>query len=194
MDASVTLDRTTIQRRSDEALMLAIVADQPIALDALLSRYWAPLVRFAYRFGCSKDAAEDVVQECFVCLWERRKEWQPTGSVRSFLYRVARNLALNESRFRRVRLERRDDVSDATNTAPVTPGERFEESEIRRAVEQAISDLPRRRREIFILARYHNLSYAEIAEALGISPQTVANQMSSALRTLRKSLGHRLGT
>lgn len=190
---SGTPDKTTKVRYSDDDLMLAIVEDQAVALDVLLGRYWSPLVRFVYRFVGSRDAAEDVVQESFVCLWERRKEWRPIGGVRSYLYRVARNLALNEGRARRIRHKRRGDVSAVTNVAPATPIERFEDAEIRLAVEQAVSDLPKRRREIFILARYHNLTYAEIAVALGISPQTVANQMSSALRTLRQTLGPKLG-
>jgi RNA polymerase sigma-70 factor (ECF subfamily) len=61
-------------------------------------------------------------------------------------------------------------------------------------VESAITALPERRREIFVLSRYHGLSYREIAEVLEISPQTVANQLSAALATLRESLASHRST
>ena len=66
--------------------------------------------------------------------------------------------------------------------------ELVEQAEERAAVERAIAALPPRRREIFILVRVHGLSYGEVAEILQISPQTVANQMSAALTTLRRLL------
>jgi RNA polymerase sigma-70 factor, ECF subfamily len=173
---------------SDEDLMDAMRRGDPAALDALLSRYWADLVSFVAGFLYSRDEAEDVVQESFVTLWERRERWEPRGSVRSYLYRVSRNHALNEARATRVRQDRRGDVSALTNRMPATPADHFDENRVRKLVEEAVASLPERRREVFILARYHGLAYNDIAEALGISPQTVANQMSRALTTLRRLL------
>jgi RNA polymerase sigma-70 factor, ECF subfamily len=64
-----------------------------------------------------------------------------------------------------------------------------EENELLRYFERAVSHLPPRRQEIFVLARAHGLSHQEIAEVMKISPQTVANQMSAALADLRQALG-----
>jgi len=68
-----------------------------------------------------------------------------------------------------------------------------EHGQLSDAVRSALADLPPRRREVFSLARFHGLSYAEIAETLDVSPQTVANQMSAALSTLRKQLAPFIG-
>lgn len=188
-DAPLRLDASgRADMRSDEELMDALRHDHSPALGVLLSRHWTPLVGFAEGFLHSRDAAEDVAQESFVKLWEHRKGWRNTGTVRALLYRIARNLALNESRWNRVRRNRRDLASAATAGHVATPAEGLDENELRRKVEAAIAKLPERRREIFVHARYHNLSYAEIAEILQIAPQTVANQMSAALAALRESL------
>lgn len=171
---------------SDQELMEAIVGDGSRALGVLLSRHWKPLVSFVFGFVGRRDVAEDVVQETFVRVWQRRGRWQATGSVRSFLYRIARNLALNENRASQTRA--RGGISLTTDRTDRDPAQLLEEHDLRDAVEAAISALPERRREIFVLSRYHGLSYREIAETLDISPQTVANQLSAALATLRESL------
>ena len=188
-DVPLRLDASRrAEHRSDEELLDALRDDYSVALSVLLQRHWSPLVSYVDGFLHSRDSAEDVAQETFVRLWERRKVWSHTGTVRALLYRIARNMALNESRSRRVRRNRRDLVSAATASRVATPAEGLDENELRRKVEAAIAKLPERRREIFVHARYHNLSYAEIADILQIAPQTVANQMSAALVTLRESL------
>jgi RNA polymerase sigma-70 factor (family 1) len=155
------------------------------AMQALLDRYWSRLVRYAASIVGSDDAAKDVVQDCFIRVWERRDAWEPTGSVSSYLYRITRNLALNDIRSARVRTDRELEASsDEASTHP----EVLDEIHVRREVERAIGALSERRREVFILSRFHGLSYAEIAETLQTSPQTVANQMSSALAELRLAL------
>lgn len=70
-----------------------------------------------------------------------------------------------------------------------SPLEYVEESELRNLIQEAIEALPPRRREIFILIRYHGLSYKEAAKVLNVAPQTVANNVSRALDSLRDALG-----
>jgi len=166
----------------------------PHALDELLERYWGPVAAYAGRVTGDEEAGEDVAQEVFLRLWQQRIEWRPVGSLRAFLYSVARHLSLNQSKRRwrevshlpsyRAELERR---------RPVTPSQSTERSEIRLAVDRAVAALPARRREVFILARVHELSYKEIAEVMRISPQTVANQLSAAVAELRGALRYLMG-
>ena len=174
--------------RTDEQLMGAIKADEAMALEALFGRHWAKLLRFVQGLLDCPDSSEDVVQESFVCLWEHRQEWQAGGSVRSYLYRVARNRALNEARYRTIRRDHRNKPVQVRVPPLPTPVDRLKESEIRKAVETALSELPPRRREVFVLTRLEGRSYAEASEIMGISLQTVANQMSAALATLRPKL------
>jgi RNA polymerase sigma-70 factor (ECF subfamily) len=157
------------------------------SLEQLLTRYWASLVAYATRLLGDNQAAEDVVQRAFVRLWENRYPIESEDAARALLYRVVRNLASNEWRHERVRDRW---VSDQWVDEPesVNPQHLLEYDEMRTAIERAVEQLPPRRREVFVLSRYHGLSNDEIASVLAISPQTVANQLVSSLRTLRDLL------
>ena len=168
--------------------MERIHSGDPSALELVLERYWSPLVSYADRLLSDRDAAEDVVQETMLRLWNLRTEWTPSQQLQGFLYRIARNLALNEKSKKEVRRDwvRRSDGE--TRPRPPTPLELTERAELREVLDEAVEALPARRREVFILARYHGHSYRQIAEIMDISPQTVANQMSAALDELRDRL------
>lgn len=175
------------QEPEELALMRRLRTGDASALEPLLFRYWDPLVRYATRIVSSVDIGEDVVQDAFARLWANRRRWKPTGSPRAFLYRIVRNLALKERRRERVR-ER-----GAPLVAPNVPGARtpFEitaQHEFQVALQRAISELPPRRREAFVLSRYHDLSLGEVAEIMGLARQTVANHVSLAVADLRRAL------
>ena len=175
----------------DRALMELALRGDAAAFADLVHRYWSPLAAYARRLlGGNREAGEDLAQEAFLRIWNGRLHWRPTGSVRAFLYGLVRNLALNERRSARVRLRAIARVRAMLRDwyQRPSPLELVEQAEERAAVERAIAALPPRRREIFILVRVHGLSYGEVAEILQISPQTVANQMSAALTTLRRLL------
>jgi RNA polymerase sigma-70 factor (ECF subfamily) len=145
-----------------------------------------PLTSYLISLLGSHDQAEDVAQEAFCRLWEARIRLRPDGSLRGFVYQVARNLAIAEQRRLRVHhraaeLLRADSLPHVTYDPPA-------DSEHPHLM-HAVRHLPMRRREIVILHAVHGLSYKEIGQLMGIAPQTVANQFSSALATLRRALG-----
>ncbi|HEX5830814.1 MAG TPA: sigma-70 family RNA polymerase sigma factor [Gemmatimonadaceae bacterium] len=156
-----------------------------------LERYWRPLVAYVTRLLGDGAAAEDVVQRAFVRLWERGHAVPAGDAVRPFLYRVVRNLASNEWRRQQTYRAWLSEES-ASDVSMAPPGLVVEERELASALAAAVERLPTRRREVFVLSRYHALSNAQIAEVLAISPQTVANQLVSALRDLRVMLGPHL--
>jgi RNA polymerase sigma-70 factor (ECF subfamily) len=175
---------------ADRDLLDRLSRNDVAALDIVLARYWPSLVTYLAALVGSRDAAEDVAQETFYRLWERRDRLRVDGSLRGFLYQVAHNLTITEQRRVRARTRSLEAVrAEAPRfTAPVEVGE----DALAASLESAISDLPARRREILILRSVHGLSYKEIARALGIAPQTVGNQFSAALASLRRTLGHLL--
>jgi RNA polymerase sigma-70 factor (ECF subfamily) len=173
-------------RPTDAILLARLAADDASALDALLARYWSPLVMFIARLAGSPEAAEDAVQETFCRLWERRRTWRVDGSVSGLLFRLARNIAISEHRH----LQAEDRAAGIAiehaprhHDAPAPP-----DDALRATLERAIASLPPRRREVFLLRVVHDLSYKEIAAVMGTSPQTVANQLSHALAELRSKL------
>ena len=162
-------------------------ADDTDALDVALKRHWVLVVDYIKRLTPSTDAAEDVAQRAFCQLWDRRGHWLAEGSMRALLCRIARNYAISEHR-----RESADERSAATFVELTEPGsvvrDSLEAEQLRYVLDREIAQLPARRREIVVLRCVHDLSYKEIAEVMNIAPQTVANQLSSALATLRGSL------
>jgi RNA polymerase sigma-70 factor (ECF subfamily) len=164
----------------------AIMRGDTQALARLVEHYWAPLIS-SVRQIVSADAANDAVQQAFVRLWQHRSDIRDSSAVGSYVYQTARNIALKEKKSveRRARLNRiRLDV----RSAPTTPLRHVEQQEIKDAIDRALSALPERRREAFVLAHLHGLPHRTIAEMLGLAPQTVANHISAALTDLRKAL------
>jgi RNA polymerase sigma-70 factor, ECF subfamily len=178
----------SVSQDSDLELVERLRSGDTTALDELLRLYWPSLVRYAERLLGNPDAAEDVAQQVFLQLWQRRADWQVGGSVRTYLYRLAHHRAIDEQRRQAVR-QRWDKIFHRQERSrPVTPEQVAQGNELDAAVHAAIASLPERRREVFELVRFHDLSYQEVGEIMGISAQTVANQMSAALRALRLGL------
>lgn len=170
----------------DLELLQRIRGGDSDALGVMLERYWAPVVRYVASLVDSSDAAEDVAQDTFIRLWERRDAWSLDGSVRALLYRIARNIGLDERRRRDARA--RADHNAGTPRAYAAPDEHVENDELRTAIAVAVESLPERRREAFKLVRYHGLSYREAAAVLDLAPQTIANHVTLALTGLRAAL------
>ena len=163
------------------------------SFEALFRAYAEPLCSFAYSYVESESLAQEIVQDLFARLWERRETLERPRSVQAYLYGATRNRALNELRSRRVetaflRRALRLEGARASNARPVPPEDDLNASTLAVAVERAVADLPPRCREVFTLTRDQYLTYAEAAEALGISPKTVEIHVGRALALLRQKL------
>lgn len=173
---------------SDTELLRGLVAGSEEAFDELVRRYWDAAAGYARTFLPDLDRARDVVQTAFIRLWEHRRRWDPNGSVRAILLRTVRNLAHDELRKDAVRRKAAEHLAGDPPSPRGNPHRELEARELEEAAEAAIRSLPKRRREAFVLARFHRLSHREIAEIMGLSPQTVANHISAALADLRTVL------
>jgi RNA polymerase sigma-70 factor (ECF subfamily) len=176
---------------TDAELGTSIGAGNAEAMNEALRRYWPGVVEYVLRHTDDRDEAKDVAQDAFLHLWQGRVVWKRVGSLKSFLYGVARNLARNRGRSwqhaRVISLERVD--TKLRSSSDSAPDEVVAEAELLARLERAVAALSPRRQEVFTLVRMHGLSYEETAHVLGISAQTVANQMSSALAELRTRMG-----
>jgi len=159
-----------------------------VAFDGFLELQWEPLVRYAATLVGRVEDAKDIVQEGFVRVWEQRSELRPSSSIRSYVYRIVRNLAINERKRRDLHGRLRAQEMDRLTPRPLHPGKALDAAELGTVVEAALAALPDRRREAFVLAHFEDLPHREIAEIMEITPQTVANQISAALGDLRRDL------
>ncbi|MXW17627.1 MAG: sigma-70 family RNA polymerase sigma factor [Gemmatimonadetes bacterium] len=169
-------------------LMDAIRGGSQSALGQLMDLCWAELVRYAARQLGDVDLARDIVQETLIQVWERRRAWEPRGSARAYLYRIVRNLVIDEKRRQGVRRRWAERQAFAPSPRPATPDEVLDEQLLTEVFETAVAALPDRRREVFELVFQRGLSHADAAAVMGLSVQTVANQMSSALRAVRAAV------
>jgi RNA polymerase sigma factor (sigma-70 family) len=162
--------------------------DDPDALGELMAEYWAPLMRYARgMLGCA-DASEDVVQEAFFRLWCARSTLHTRGSERALVYEITRNLALKRVRHLAIRRRMEANIRQVMARPLATPLDQTLVNEVQSVVERALTLLPERRRDAFILLRCRGLSLKEAATAMGLSTQTVANHAVLALKQMRQIL------
>lgn len=133
------------------------------------------------------DLAQDVVQDVFVRVWQRRIGCR-AHSVRAYLFRATRNCALDEIRSRHALHDRERQRARDESRRPPTPLDIYEERQLSSAADAALQALPVRRREAFTLAYLKRLTYTEVAEVMGVSPKTVGHHVSAALAELREKL------
>jgi RNA polymerase sigma factor (sigma-70 family) len=173
-------------RKTGDVILAGIRDGNRDAFERLVNDVWDPLVdHLAWLLG-SREAAEDAAQEALIRVWERRERWHD-GSSRALVFRIGRNLALDEKRRERVRREFA--VREVVAGEPEEdPADRAEIVEYETRFREAFEALTPSRREAVELVRLRGLSHQEAAEALGISKQTVANRMTLALADLRMRL------
>jgi len=175
---------------SDAELLSRLRAGKQDAFESIFKSYYPQLVGVAESMIRDRQAAEDVVQDVMVELWRRRENMDVDTSLRAYLFRAARNRALNHLRHQKIAPRADPEVTEAV-ASPASDRE-FETREINRALRIAVQGLPERCREVFELSRVRGLPYAEIARVLQISVKTVEAQMGKALRVLREALAPHL--
>jgi RNA polymerase sigma-70 factor, ECF subfamily len=161
--------------------------------EALFREHYPSLATFALRYLRDRSVAEELVQDLFADLWARRATWTPrAGSERAYLLAAVRNRALNLRK--RQALERdweRDEaVADVRelHPRPVQSDHLLETAELQQQINAALESLPERCRLVMHLRWREQLSYAEVAEVMGISVKGVENQLARGLERLRAKL------
>jgi RNA polymerase sigma-70 factor (ECF subfamily) len=159
----------------------------PESFERIFRTYYAQLCRSVYRIVQDKDVSEDIVQEVFMKIWTKREELSINLTVKSYLFAAAYN-----SSFNYLKQQKKFSDSEEETWVNIAGSERADQSlytsELDVHINQAINSLPPACRSVFVLSRYEELSYKEIAETLQISVKTVENQMIKALKVLRERL------
>ena len=159
------------------------------AFSQIFQKYYQALYQFAGRFVKDAQTAENIVQDVFVKLWTNRENCLITSSLKSYLYAATRNTALNFLSREKKQLSTEDLMSDRQDTT-ANPEEQIIKNEMIDGVHKAIEKLPEKCRYVYLMKRYDDLKYHEIAEILDISINTVKTQMKRALKSLLKNLAY----
>ena len=162
-------------------------ADSTIIFEEVFKTNFKSLHIYACTILKDEAAAEEMVQNVFFKLWEKRGQIEITHSVTGYLYRAVYNESLNYMRHHKVK---------ATHKAhTINTNKEYEETsdpaaikELQQKIDAALNELPEQCRTVFQLSRFEDLKYRMIAEQLGISVKSVENQMGKALKLLRLRL------
>ena len=151
--------------------------------------YYNLLCNYAVTFTRDADASEDIVQDLFIKIWEQRRGLLREASIRYYLFTAVRNNCITWLRREKqnmvIPFTGDEAIAETMDYPEIRPGEDRDEKAL---LEQAISRLPPKCKEVFLLSRLGKLSYREIATHLDISQKTVENQLGKALKMLRAFL------
>lgn len=170
---------------TDERLIAAIGKGDYTSYNKLFVRYYSRLCYYVYRLLMDKEDAEDVVQDLFLTLWNNRRKIEIEGNVSGYLYKMAKNLALNHIR---TKANYRSLLENQEDTLSYYEEDSLESEEFRIILYDCINRLPGRCKEVLLLHRVKGLKQKEIADQLSISIKTIKNQIWSSLQRLKKCL------
>lgn len=158
------------------------------AFDELYNRYWEVLFDIACKKLHDKDDAKDIVHDLFLQLWNNRTSLNVYKSFSGFLFISLKNKIIDKQRLVISRLKKNSEIGKTQSELHDTVTEQLYYNELNTFLNQQINLLPEKMREIYLLSREEGLSINQIADRLLLSPQTVKNQISNALKFLRKKV------
>lgn len=174
---------------SDHILLHNISKNDYQSFERLYEKYWEKLYDYVIRRINSHEVSQEIVQEVFVSLWEKRNTIQINTSVASYLFAAAKYQMLNYIKACAVREKYAENFrAFSASRFDNSTEESMALSELQGQILQGMSTLPEKCKEVFLLKRVQHLSTHEIASQLNISPKTVENHMTRALKILRVSL------
>jgi RNA polymerase sigma-70 factor (ECF subfamily) len=196
---SFVVRRSELAACSDEQLLSLFTRGELEAMEVLLERYKRPVFSFVLRLIGDRARAEDLLQETFLRLVEHAHTFEGNAKLKTWIFRIARNQCIDESRRRVHRRHPSLDapIADEANSATLHDRLASKEagaerrtvgSELKQRMAEAIKALPEEQREVFLLRQVQNLAFKEIADITGVSENTVKSRMRYALERLQGAL------
>lgn len=157
------------------------------ALKEIFEQHYEPVCKTVHRFIKDHNLVEDIAQSVFIKLWEKRQTINVSSSLPAYIHRMAMNEALMQ--LRKLKRQNETELVDHFSEETTESVEKeYLQEELQSHITEAIDQLPPKTRVVFMLSRFEDLTYREIAEKMDISIKTVENQMGRALRILREKM------
>ncbi|MFX1705174.1 sigma-70 family RNA polymerase sigma factor [Chitinophaga sp. CC14] len=162
--------------------------DDKAAFDELYHRYWEPLYMAAYARLQNEADAKDCLQEVFVALWHKRKEIVIRQRLDAYLFISLKYRVLNHLRNNNTYQKHLDIFADFPLPFLPSADDHLTLTEIQQIIADTVAGMPEKMKAVYLLSRRDGLSVQETATQLGISPQTVKNQLTTAVKRLKDKL------
>jgi RNA polymerase sigma-70 factor (ECF subfamily) len=176
-----------VRKIENEALLVRNLSKGNIlAFNTLFKEYSGRLYRFSYGYLKSEAESEELVQEVFTIIWEKRADLKEELSFKSFLFTIAFNIIRKHFRTRSYFAEYFK--SELNPDLDMQTSQKITYNSLHQYITELVNKLPERRKEIFIKSRFQGLTIKEIAEDMKISHKTVENQLTDALKFIRTNL------
>ncbi len=159
-----------------------------LAFEFLFRTYFKSLCHFAFKIVKDVTVSEEIVQNLFFHIWDKRKKLELSTSVKAYLFKAVHNNSLKYLRHQKIVFNYETKIKD-NQSPPFELQENFSEiGEMMHIIQKTLEEVPERTREIFQLNRDEGLKYQEIADKLNISVKTVEAHITSILKLLRTNL------
>lgn len=173
---------------SETQLLEAIREGDETAFEMIFKEYYQALCRYANSFLSDRDEAEEIVQNSFLSIWEKRSSITITTSLKAYLYQTIRNRCLNVIKHEKIKKQHVEHETVMRVNHHTATSDTVLVNELEQKIYVAMQALPEQCRLVFKLSRFEELKYQEIADQLDISIKTVENQIGKALRIMREQL------
>ena len=170
---------------TDKELVGFLNSSDDKAIERIFKQYYSYICSAVYKIIPDSNLTEDLAQDVFYELWKKRERIEINSSLKAYLKRAAINKALNYIRSKKIKFDSDDDEAIVNISVNSSEG-KYEADELQEIINEAIDRLPEKCRIVFMMSRFEEMSYKEIAAALEISIKTVENQISKALKILKK--------
>lgn len=174
---------------SDQELTILLKDGNALAFTEIYNRYKGLLYIHAYKRLYNREAVNDVIQELFTALWNKRETITFTGQLSGYLYTSVRNRVIDILSKQRSESAYIQSLQNFIDQGEDVADHLIREKQLIEVIEKEISLLPPKMREVFELSRKAHLSHREIAERLNLSELTVKKHVNNALKILRTKLG-----
>ena len=173
---------------TEEKLLKSIKQDDKTAFEAVFRSHYSDLCKFCVKYVRDEIIAEEIVQEVFINIWDRRSVLKINTSVKAYLFTAVRNRSFNYLKLQLPKEQNKVELDNIGVFELDAADEDERKKELIRQVQIAIDGLPNKCKIIFNLSRNGGMTYKEIAEELNLSVKTVENQVGHALKKLRTDL------
>ncbi len=193
---SRTVLSSEFQHMHDRELFSRIAEGSGIAFAELYRSYVPPLAAYLQRLTHSRTAVDELIQETFLQVWLQRDKLTEVDYPKAWVFRIAANITFNFLKRELVAGKAMATIGNRLEEARNEVEEVLQLRQIKKAIERAVNQLPPQRKKIYQLSRDAGMTIPEIAEELGLSPNTVKNTLVSSLQYIRESLlreGYQIG-